>query len=312
MGKIWIIGGANIDICGASVKELVDFDSNIGEIELSYGGVGRNIAQACALLGGSVNFVTCFSQDHFGNLLKEECEKLGINCDYSLFSSDYPTSIYLAILNNHKDMHIGMSDMRILGSIDKDHLEKVLSKVNKDDILVLDSNLNEELIQYVVENCPCFIASDPVSVNKINKLKPVLHRLAIFKPNSFEAQALTGIEIKDKNSAVQALDFFLEKGIKEIIITLADQGILLGTKDEYIWFNHRPIKMLNATGGGDAFLGAYIAERMKGKNPCKATEFAIAAAIYTIESSNMERLNLSQERLADYLQSLNITLEELC
>ena len=39
-----VIGGLNIDLQGSSVNPLVFNDSNPGEIVMSAGGVGRNIA----------------------------------------------------------------------------------------------------------------------------------------------------------------------------------------------------------------------------------------------------------------------------
>ena len=70
MKEICVIGGANIDICGISDKPLVDYDSNPGIISLSFGGVGRNIAEICTLLKGNVRFVTCFADDDFGRMIK--------------------------------------------------------------------------------------------------------------------------------------------------------------------------------------------------------------------------------------------------
>ena len=54
MSSICVIGGANIDIVGSSIDPLQNFDSNPGEISIAYGGVGRNIAQICALLGENI------------------------------------------------------------------------------------------------------------------------------------------------------------------------------------------------------------------------------------------------------------------
>ena len=63
--SIWVFGGANIDVIGHALNNLIEYDSNIGEIELSYGGVGRNIAQSCLLFSDkstdiNVNLITCF------------------------------------------------------------------------------------------------------------------------------------------------------------------------------------------------------------------------------------------------------------
>ena len=45
---VCVIGGLNIDLQGSSDAPLVFNDSNPGEIEMSAGGVGRNIAENMA------------------------------------------------------------------------------------------------------------------------------------------------------------------------------------------------------------------------------------------------------------------------
>ena len=46
-----VVGGVNIDIGGRSYGPLVARDSNPGRVQMSLGGVGRNIAHNMALLG---------------------------------------------------------------------------------------------------------------------------------------------------------------------------------------------------------------------------------------------------------------------
>ena len=64
MREAYIIGGANIDIIGRSDHSLIPFDSNIGKVVQSYGGVGRNIAENAARLGVKVHFVSIFGNDY--------------------------------------------------------------------------------------------------------------------------------------------------------------------------------------------------------------------------------------------------------
>jgi sugar/nucleoside kinase (ribokinase family) len=76
---ICVIGGANIDICGSSLEPLKNYDSNPGTIAVSYGGVGRNIAQICALLKQKTKFITVFSNDEYGQMMRQDCEALGMD-----------------------------------------------------------------------------------------------------------------------------------------------------------------------------------------------------------------------------------------
>ena len=280
--RIWVIGGANIAIVGVSSHKLKDYDSNIGEITTQFGGVGRNIAQACAELGEKVSLVTCFGNDDQGKLMREHCELIGIDTSFSIVSESHRTSVYLAILDEYRDMRIAMNDMRILDELNKDVIARALKEVKSDDILVIDSNLEGDLLDFITKETDAYIASDPVSAAKIPRLMDVLGRIDIFKPNEIEAKELTGIEITDEESANATLKWFIDKGIKEIIITLGGRGMLFSDSKEKLWITHKTIDMDNANGGGDAMFGAYLSKRIRGEAPLKALEFAASSAVLKI------------------------------
>ena len=44
-GYICVIGAVNVDIIASSYVRLIHQDSNPGTVKISYGGVGRNIAE---------------------------------------------------------------------------------------------------------------------------------------------------------------------------------------------------------------------------------------------------------------------------
>ena len=306
MSSICVIGGANIDIVGSSIDPLQNFDSNPGEISIAYGGVGRNIAQICALLGENIKFVTCFSGDSYGQSMKEDCKRLGMDVSMSSTVEDLPSSMYIALLDNNRDMKLGMSDMRILRRMDAKMLQPILETLHEDDIIIIDSNLDMESIEYIATHAKARIAADPVSAHKAARLKSVLNHLDIFKPNQFEASELTGIWIKGEETARQSLDWFIEHGVKEVIISMADRGILLGTKEHKTWFTHRQINMENATGGGDSLLGAYVASRLAGKSPLESMRFGISAAVISIEQDAVRRRNLNTEEVNAKISDMKI------
>lgn len=306
--RIWVIGGANIDIVGHAAHPLKEYDSNIGSIRESFGGVGRNIAQACAELGEKVNLVTCFGADAYGRLIEENCAHIGIDTSYSIRSDKHPTSSYIAILDENRDMRIAMNDMSILEELDEKVLKRALDDMTREDILVIDSNLDPSYIEYIVDNSKARIASDPVSAAKIPRLKSVLGKINIFKPNAIEAEALTGIEIADKESAKASLEWFRAHGIDEVLITLGEKGILCGT-EEGLWnITHRVVEMESANGGGDAMFGAYLSRRLRGENVRNSIEFAIAAAIHKI-TGGKEILSETEVEKEEVIKELIKTLD---
>lgn len=311
MKKICIVGGANIDICGSSLEPLRQYDSNPGEISLSFGGVGRNIAQICALLGENVQFVTCFASDPYAKMLKEDCRKLGIDISKSSETEEYPSSIYMAILDQNRDMKIAMSDMRILRAMDTALLDRALEDLDEGDALILDANLDLKSIEYLTKQAKSFLVADPVSVQKSKRLVSVLPHLNVFKPNQYEAEALTNIFVKDKETARQCLSWFLNQGVQEIIVSLADQGVILGSSEGMFWYRHRPIRLSNATGGGDSLLGAYVSERIRGISPRKAIRFGLSAAVVSIEQDAVRRRSFESAKVREWMESMKIQEEKL-
>ena len=69
MSKIYVIGGANIDLFAKSEKEILKSDKNPATISLSFGGVGRNIAENIVHLNEEVYFISLFANDFFGKMV---------------------------------------------------------------------------------------------------------------------------------------------------------------------------------------------------------------------------------------------------
>lgn len=79
MADITVIGGINIDIEGKPDGILKFEDSNPGKISVSYGGVGRNITENVARMGGSVAMISVIGEDHMGYEAKEHLRLLGVD-----------------------------------------------------------------------------------------------------------------------------------------------------------------------------------------------------------------------------------------
>ncbi|NLC96550.1 MAG: kinase [Erysipelotrichaceae bacterium] len=312
MNKVYIIGGANIDIIGSSLKPLLVHDSNPGKISLSFGGVGRNISENLALLKEDIYFCSIFSNDSFGKMMIEDLEKKGINICYSKVVSNYNSSIYLAILDEKKDMYLGMSDMDILDELDIETIDKMIKNIDNKDTVVLDTNLNENIIKHICYNSKGLIVVDPISARKSHKIKEVLNYIDIFKPNKYEAESISGIYINDIETANSCIDYFLKKGVKELVITLGSEGVIAANNMERYWLYHDYVEVVNATGGGDAFLSAYVKSRINNEDIINSAKYAIGSAVCTVKSLDTVNQMLCDSIIYEELNNLNIKEESLC
>ena len=102
-----VCGGVNIDIGAHSFAPLRAKDSNPGKVELSLGGVGRNIAHNMRLLGVPTYLLTAVGGDSRASQVEESCKELGIDLSHALRVPDGRTSTYVFVGDSDVDILTG-------------------------------------------------------------------------------------------------------------------------------------------------------------------------------------------------------------
>jgi len=311
MPKLFAMGGATVDLVGRPYKTLIYQDSNPGSVKLSFGGVARNIAENAVRCGSEVSLMALFGDDAFGQLCYQYCQNLGIDLSFSNVLSNHSSATYLALLQDSGEMNLAIADMEILKKVDINDFDRGISTMKNDDYCAIDTNLSVEVLESLCAKIPAKIAMDPISTQKAVKAKSILKYLSVFKPNIMEAELVCGFEINDDVSMNKALDFFTEKGVKEIFITGGEKGVYTSNgKNKYHIF-HQPVETVNTTGGGDAFLGVYLSYRLKGYDWIEACEWGLCASYLTVQTNETVVRDLSDELLSEVKESIIIFKEEL-
>ncbi len=298
---IYVIGACNIDISARSDHRLIERDSNPATVRISVGGVGHNIAQNMTNLTEDIYFVSVFGDDHFGHLAYKTCLAEGLDLTFSKIKGNSKQSMYLAILDETGDMYLAVNDMDIIEGMTKKDLNEIKEVITDKDMLCVDNNLSEEIISYIANDFKGIKFSDAISVAKAFKLNAILDKLDILKVNIYEAEALSGISIKNEEDIMNALSDLLDKGVKKVLLTYRD-GVYLA-KDGHIYrylHNATKVHIQNATGAGDALLGAYIAAVDQGKDDEEAIKDGLVASLITIEDERTVS-DLDRKMIADSL-----------
>lgn len=220
------------------------------------------------------------------------------------------TSTYLAVLDHLGDMSVAINDMGILNRLTQEHLQQVLDQIQEDDILMIDTNLDVSLIEWMMKETKGRIFVDPISCGKATKLKGLLSYIDVFKPNVFEAEYLTGIPYENEESVDQMGQFFLDQGIKEVFISLGSKGVRAYSKDKTVSIQCEAIEVVNATGAGDAFMGAITAATLMGYSLIDKLKFAQASAICTLMSHDSVCRELSVELVNEQMKKYTFNIEE--
>ena len=280
-----VVGGVNVDIGGRSFAPLVDADSNPGTVHTSLGGVGRNIAHNMSLMGVDVRMLTAFGDDANGQRVAASCSELGIDLSHALRLSDANTSTYLYLTDEKGEMALAVSDMEVCKRITPAYLASNLALLQNAQVVVVDTNIPEESLIYLAENCTAPIFCDTVSTKKAEKIRPILHKIHTLKPNRLEAELLSGVKIETMDDVKKAADKLLEMGVHRLFISMGSEGVYAAMGDQRLHLKNLPGNMVNTTGCGDAFMAALVWAYLQGSDLRETALAGLAAGSIAMESA---------------------------
>ena len=304
---VCVIGGSNMDIQGFPSSELIYRDSNIGTVKMSLGGVGRNIAENLVRMGIQTRLISVIGDDVYGQKILEEARHIGLDMQDTLVLSGENTSTYLSILDHSMDMVLAISHMDICERMTVDYIKSKRHVIEHASLCVLDTNLPIEVIEYIVttfKDTVFFL--DTVSSAKAKKVKSLLGYFHTIKPNRIEAEILTGIEIKDASDLSKAAAICHEKGVKQVFISLGDEGVYYSNKESSQTLKAPNVSIINATGAGDAFLAALALGHVMQMSTGESAQLAVAASVIALSHENTINPLMSEETLFEKVKELNL------
>jgi pseudouridine kinase len=300
---VLVIGGANIDITGYPLgSNLIRMDSNPGRIEFSLGGVGRNIAENLSLLDLEVVFIGVVGDDDNGNKIIRESKKTGIDMSRVRVTDKMDTSVYMCILDENRDMDIAVCQMGITDLIDQEYIDSIYEDTKDAEIIVLDGNLKRQQLEYVLDKYKgSKFVFDPVSSTKAMNAFDLIGRFYCVKPNVIEAEALTGVKIRNKEDLDRAGRIFHKKGVDSVFITLGSEGTYYsrGKKSGILEIKSRD--MGNATGAGDAYMAGLVYSLLKDMDIFETAVFASKCAEMAVSVEETINRNISLKKITQEL-----------
>lgn len=304
---VTVIGGSNMDIQGFPNNPLVMYDSNPGKVDISMGGVGRNIAENLSRLDVNTKLISAIGNDLYGNTILSESKNLNIDVNDCFVSDEYSTSIYVSILNNDKDMQLAISHMDIIEKLDESFIHSKHKSLNDSKVIVIDTNLSQESIEFITRtysHLPIFV--DTVSTTKCLKIKNILDKFEGIKLNKYEAETLSGIKIENLDDAKASCKYFIEKGVKSIFITLGSDGVCCANKEKILHIPGVKIDIVNATGAGDAFMSGIVYGYVNELDLDETAKFSVGSSIVALSHKNTINPNFSVDLIKETIKNLNI------
>jgi pseudouridine kinase len=281
---ILCIGAAHLDIIGHSPAQIGVGDDVPGQIDQSPGGVAFNIARTLAQHGHRPALIAAIGQDAPGTALVAAIKAAAIDTRFLVMQDGAHTDSYLAI-EGAQGLFAAIASAAALEALDLSCLAPLQDGRLATPAspwrgpVVVDSGLSDQLL-HALALAPELRRADlrlaAASPAKAARLRPFLARpRCTVYLNLAEASGLCDTPFTDSASAARAL---LHLGATRALVTDGPRSVTDADASAELTLSPPATMARRATGAGDCFMGAHIAQELGGAARRAALEFALSAA----------------------------------
>jgi 2-dehydro-3-deoxygluconokinase len=256
-----------------------------------FGGDTSNVAIAAARQGARSGYLSAVGKDAFGDALLDLWTAEGVSTQTVSIDQNASTGVYFV---THDENGHRFSYLRAGSAASRLSLTPQSRAAIADARVLHLSAISQAISVQMCDTCFDAIATArgagtlvSYDTNLRLALWPLPRARAIIKetlslcdialPGHDDAMQITGLDDPDA-----IVDAFLGYGCKLVALTLGKDGALIATPGERRQIPTLQVKAVDATGAGDAFDGAFLAEYLRIDDPFAAGEYAcIAAALST-------------------------------
>lgn len=256
-----------------------------------FGGDTSNAAIAAARQGASVGYLTAIGADPFGESFMELWAEEGVDTSAVVRSQVAHTGLYF--VRHGPDGHL-FSYLRAGSAASRMTPQDLPAGLIEGGKILHASGISQAISSSAADTVFAAMraargAGATVSYDTnlrlrlwpLERARAVIHAAValadILLPSIDDAMHLTGLAEPDR-----IVDTYLGFGPKIVALTLGGRGVLVATPERRETIPPRPVTLVDTTGAGDAFDGAFLAEYLRLGDPFVAARYAnVAAALST-------------------------------
>ena len=256
-----------------------------------FGGDTSNAIIAAARQGAKCGYLTAIGADRFGRDFLDLWAREGVDTTHVMVNPQAPTAVYFV---HHGPQGHEFSYLRAGSAASLYGPQNVPVQAIEAARCLHVSGISQAISHRAADAVFCAMdaaraAGQWVSYDTnlrlklwpLSRARAIIHEAmksaTIALPGLDDAEQLTGLSDPDKIA-----DFYLHLGAKIVALTLGKAGALIATPDQRQRVPSIAVEAVDATGAGDTFDGAFLAEYLRCNDPFAAGRYAnVAAALST-------------------------------
>ncbi len=299
-----VLGGINMDLVTLAARFPEAGETVVGHKFLTYpGGKGANQAMAAARMGARVAMVGRIGDDIFGPQAIRSL--IGAGVDVSAVDVIPGASTGIAVISI--DATAQNRIIQVLGANDTcgaAEAERVIGLLYRASALLLQLEVSVELSLQVAQAAAARGVPVILDPSPVRPLPPAFYSCCdVITPNETDAQALVGSPVADRESAAQAADALLRRGIGTVVVKLGPQGAYYATPEGGEYLPPFAVEAVDSVGAGDAYNGALAVALAEGRSTSQAVRMAAAAGALAVTRVGAQDAMPSRQEVEALLSS---------
>lgn len=273
--KMIVVGSMNVDSIINVEKLPTDGETLLSNhIVVLPGGKGLNQAAAAAKLGGFVYMIGSLGNDTDGKKLYHCLVENGVKTEGIRFSTTLSTGkAYINVAKSGEStivVYPGANE-----ELDTYQIRQQKKLFALAQYCLLSLEIPQKTAIYTIKMCHqtnVIVFLKPATIETLDY--DVMKYIDYFIPNEKELHKI----VQGEDSLEQKAEWLLQKGVKNVIVTLGAKGCYLRNKEYRFYFDAAPFEPQDTTGAADSFIGAFAVAISEGKDILHAIVFATYAA----------------------------------
>lgn len=304
MGKVTVFGSFVVDLMGRTPHLPVPGETVKGSMfKMGPGGKGFNQGVAAHKAGADVTMVTKLGKDSFANVALDAMRELNMKQDHVFVTEEAETGCALILVDENTSQNEIVVLLGACNTITDEEVDSLTDVLKDSEYLLTQLETNVSAVDRIIDiahknNVKVILNTAPVQPIE----DEILKKIYLITPNEVEAEILTGIPVDSKENADKAADWFFEKGVENVLITLGGRGVYIATKEKREIIPAYHVEAIDTTGAGDAFNGGLVAALAEGKDLWEAAGFANALAAVAVQRLGTTPAMPTREEIEQFIK----------
>lgn len=304
MKRILVIGSLNVDFCILGNKIPKPSETvNADKLIINNGGKGANQAYTIGKLGGNVSMIGAVGKDLYGKNIKESLKNNNIDVKNIVELDEETGKAFINV--DYK----GENSISIIHganySVTPNFIKKYRKEIDLADIILLQLEIPLDTIKVILDYAKeKIVILDPAPATK-DLMNLDLNNIYLIKPNESELSTLTNIKIKNEKSIKKAAKILLDKGIKNVLVSLGSKGSYLINNEKTVYFKSKDVPVKDTTAAGDSFIASVCLGLSQNKSLEESIEFATLVSSLVVQKIGAQNSIPELEEIKKYEENNN-------